>query len=140
MINFVMLGGFVGYTNPLQPEKYEATKTSSYWIDIASNGKRIAPGLFVGYSSNEGNSKQGLAPGETAKYYVRGISGSRIVDNVWRASGRVEFKHKKFKITPELEYTAATWGDLDLLANGKANTNKIDVGNYRGLLSCTFSF
>jgi hypothetical protein len=140
MINFVMLGGFVGYSNPLQPEKYEATKTSSYWVDIASNGKKIAPGLFLGYSSNDGNSKKGLSAGEIVKYYVRGIYGNRIVDNVWRASGRVEFKHKKFKITPELEYTAATWGDLDILANGKAKANKVNVGNYRGLLSCNFSF
>jgi hypothetical protein len=135
-----MLGGFVGYTNPLQPEKYEATKTSSFWIDLASNGKKIAPALFVGYTKNDGNDRNGLAAGETVKYYMRGVSGSRVVDNVWRASGRVEFKHNKFKVTPELEYTAATWGDLHANASGKAGLNQTDVANVRALISCTYSF
>lgn len=139
-INFLMLGGFIGYTNPLQPEKYKATKTSSFWVDIASNGKKIAPGIFVGYTKNNGNSKEGLAPGEVVKYYIRGISGTRVVDDVWRTSGRIEFKHKKFKVTPELEYTAATWGDLDLNSSGKADLNKVDVGNLRGLISCCLTF
>lgn len=140
MTNLVMLGGFVGYTNGLEPEKYEATKTSSYWMDIASNNKKIAPGLFVGYTKNNGNGRDAATIGETTKYYIRGISGSRVVDDVWRASGRVEFKHNKFKVTPELEYTAATWGDLDTNTSAKAGLNKTDVANYRALLSCAYSF
>ncbi|WPO80438.1 DcaP family trimeric outer membrane transporter [Flavobacterium sp. KACC 22761] len=140
MINFVMLGGFAGYSTPLNPEKYEAIKTSSFWIDVASNNKKIAPALFFGYTKNQGDGRNGLAVGETVKYYNRGISNSRVIDNVWRLSGRVEFKHNNFKITPELEYTAAQWGDLDKNANGKADLNLTTVGNFRTLLSCAYSF
>lgn len=140
MTNFVMLGGFVGYTNALQPEKYEATKTSSFWIDLASNNKKIAPAFFFGYTKNGGNDRTGLTQGETVKYYLRGVSGSRVVDNVWRASGRVEFKRNNFKVTPELEYTAATWGDLNKNGNGKADLNKTNVANLRALFSCAYSF
>jgi hypothetical protein len=45
---------------------------------------------------------------------MRGLNGTtRAVDNVWRVSARVDFKENKFKLSPELEYTAATWGAMD---------------------------
>jgi hypothetical protein len=31
---------------------------------------------------------------------------------IFESSGRVDFKQNKFRITPEIEYTGATWGDL----------------------------
>jgi hypothetical protein len=140
MSNLVMLGGFAGYTVTGQQEKYEAIKTSAYWIDIASNGKKIAPGLFIGYTKNDGTVKNGLAAGETVKFYGRGFSGTRVVDNILRASARVDFKQNKFRITPELEYTAATWGDLNTNANGTADLNQKDVKNFRAMVSCVYSF
>jgi hypothetical protein len=140
MSNLVMLGGFAGYTVTGQQEKYEAIKTSAYWIDIASNGKKIAPGLFIGYTKNDGTDKNGLAAGETVKFYGRGFSGTRVVDNILRASARVDFKQNKFRITPELEYTAATWGDLNTNANGTADLNQKDVKNFRAMVSCVYSF
>ena len=140
MYNLVMLGGFNGYTVAGQQEKYEATKTSSFWIDLASNGKKIAPGFFFGYTKNDGADKNGLAAGETVKYYMRGISGTRAVDNVWRASARVDFKQNKFRVTPEIEYTKATWGDLNANASGAADLNKKEVGNFRAMVSCAYSF
>lgn len=140
LTNFVMLGGFAGYTNPNQPEKYKAAKTSSFWIDLASNHKKTAPALFFGYTKNEGTRKNSLETGEIVKYYMRGVSSSRVVDDVWRVSGRVEFKHNNFKVIPELEHTKAIWGDLNTNGSGKADLNKTDVANLRALLSCTYSF
>jgi len=140
MYNLVMLGGFAGYTKTGGQEEYEAIKTSAYWMDIASNGKKIAPGLFIGYTKNDGTDKNGLAAGETVKYYMRGISGTRVVDNVFRASARVDFKQNKFRVTPELEYTAATWGDLNANADGTADLNQKDVNNFRAMISCVYSF
>jgi len=139
MYNLVMLGGFNGYTVAGQPEKYEATKTTSYWIDIASNNKKVAPGLFFGMTKNDGASRT-LASGETVKYYLRGVSGTRIVDQVMRISGRVDFKQNKFRVTPEIEYTGATWGDLNTNGNGTASLNKKDVSNMRFMVSCAYSF
>ena len=140
MYNLVMLGGFNGYTVAGQQEKYEATKTSSFWLDLASNNKKTAPGLFFGYTKNDGADKNGLATGETVKYYMRGISGTRVVDNVWRASARIDFKQNKFRVTPELEYTKATWGDLNADASGAADLNKKEVANFRAMISCAYTF
>ncbi len=140
MYNLVMLGGFNGYTAAGQQEKYEATKTTSFWFDLASNNKKTAPGLFFGYTKNDGADKNGLAAGETVKYYIRGISGTRVVDNVWRASARVDFKQNKFRITPEVEYTKATWGDLKSDASGAADLNQKEVGNFRAMISCAYTF
>ena len=132
--NLVMLGGFTGTTaNGIQ--SYDPTKTTSFWVDIASNGKAIAPGLFFGTTKNNGASK---AAGSSAEIYGRGVTGSRAVDNVWRASARVDFKKNKFRVSPELEYTVATWGDADLY--GKAGANKTDVNNFRAMVSCVYSF
>jgi len=133
MYNLVMLGGFAGYTTSGQVEKYEATKTTSLWLDIASNNAKIAPGFFFGYTKNDGTGKD-----DATALYMRGTSGTRGVDNVWRAAARVDFKQNKFRITPELEYTAATWGDLESDASIGGNTT--DVGNFRAMISCAYSF
>lgn len=132
--SLVMLGGFTGTTNN-GIQSYDPIKTTASWIEIASNGKSVAPGLFLGYTKNDGAS---TAASNVGTIYMRGISGSRVIDNVWRASARVDFKKNKFRISPEIEYTAATWGDADLY--GKATDNKTNVGNVRGLVSCAYSF
>ena len=69
---------------------------------------------------------------------MRGVSGTRVLDNVWRASARVEFKQNKFNIAPELEYTAAKWGDLN--PDATAGNNSKDVGNFRGMVRVMYSF
>jgi len=137
--SLVMLGGFVGYNASDKVEQYEASKTSAFWIDLAGNGKKVAPGLFFGYTSNNGTSRT-LAAGETAKYYMRGVTGNRVVDNVMRVSGRVDFKQNKFRVTPEIEYTKATWGDLNANGDGAADLNQRDVNNTRFMVSCAYSF
>ena len=128
--SLVMLGGFTGTTNN-GIQSFDPTKTTSYWIDIASNGKKVAPGFFFGSTKTNGASTAGAI-------YMRGLSGPRVVDNVWRASGRIDFKQNKFRVSPEIEYTAATWGDVDTF--GKAGDNKTTVGNMRVLVSCVYSF
>lgn len=130
LYSLVMLGGFTGTTNN-GIQSFDPTKTTSYWIDIASNGKKVAPGFFFGSTKNNGASTAGAI-------YMRGLSGTRVVDNVWRASGRIDFKQNKFRVSPEIEYTAATWGDVDTF--GKAGDNKTTVGNMRVLVSCAYSF
>jgi hypothetical protein len=139
MSNLVMLGGYVGYTTGTEVQKFEASKTSSFWLDIASNGKKVAPGLFFGMTNNNGTGHT-LAAGETAAYYMRGVSATRVIDRVWRASARVDFKQNKFRVSPELEYTSAVWGDLNTNGNGKADANQVTVGNMRAMVSCVYTF
>lgn len=131
--HLVMLGGFAEYNVAGKPISYQATKTTAGWIDIASASPKVAPGVFFGYSKNGG----GVDTGFTS-IKARGFSGTRSVDNVWRASARVDFKQNKFKISPELEYTSATWGDTQTDGSTAGVTNT--VGNFRALVSATYSF
>lgn len=130
--HLVMLGGFAGYTEADGQESYKSTKTSAFWIDVASANPKVAPGVFFGYTKNSG------IDAGFKNLYVRGASRARILDDVWRASARVDFKQNKFNISPEIEYTAATWGDLN--AEGKAQNNLKDVGNLRAMVRVMYSF
>ena len=130
--HYVMLGGFAGKTEPNGQESYEATKTTSAWVELASAAPKIAPGIFFGYTKNGG------VDNDYNSLYIRGNSGNRIIDHVWRTSARVEFKQNKFNIAPEIEYTAAKWGDTNNRA--KAENNAKTVGNVRGLIRVMYSF
>lgn len=130
--HLVMLGGFAGYENPNGIESYKPTKTSAFWVDVASAHPNIVPGFFFGYTKNSG------VDSGYKNLYMRGVSGTRILDDVWRASARLDFKQNKFSISPELEYTAAKWGDLSPEASAVNNIK--DVGNLRGMVRVMYSF
>ncbi len=129
--HFVMLGGFAGYAEPNGQESYQATKTTSAWIDLASANPKIAPGAFFGYTKNAG------VDAGFQNLYMRGAAGARIIDDVWRASARIDFKQNKFNISPEIEYTAARWGDTNTSAT--ADGNMKNVANVRGLIRVMYS-
>lgn len=130
--HLVMIGGFAGYENPSNVESYKPTKTSAFWVDVASANPKVAPGVFFGYTKNSG------VDAGFKNLYMRGVSGSRILDDVWRASARIDFKQNKFSLTPEIEYTAAKWGDLNTEA--LAGNNLKNVGNLRGTVRIMYSF
>jgi hypothetical protein len=114
-------------------ETYDATKTQSYWFDIAGTGKKTVPGLFIGYTSNDG-----AKTGANAAY-GRGIGASgRGIKNIFRVSPRVEFISGKFKFGAEVEYTAAQYGTMGTNSKVTGTTDKIN--NARFLLATTFSF
>lgn len=134
--SYVMLGGYAGYTaSATEVEKYEAIKTTAFWLDIASNGKKVAPGLFFGMTQNNGTGKDGATA-----FYGRGVSTGRTIDKVMRVSGRVDFKQNKFRVSPEIEYTGATWADQSAKKDGTADLNAKDVSNMRFMISCAYSF
>ena len=130
--HLVMIGGFAGYENTNGIESYKPTKTSAFWVDLASAHPKIAPGLFFGYTKNSGTDAG------FKNLYMRGVSGNRILDEVWRASARVDFKQNKFSLSPEVEYTAAKWGDL--YPEALAKNNLKNVGNVRGTVRVMYSF
>lgn len=130
--HLVMIGGFAGYENPGNVESYKPTKTSAFWVDVASANPKVAPGVFFGYTKNSG------VDAGFKNLYMRGVSGSRILDDVWRGSARIDFKQNKFSLTPEIEYTAAKWGDLNTEA--LAGNNLKNVGNLRGTVRVMYSF
>ena len=127
-----MIGGFAGYTETNGQQSYKPSKTSAFWVDLASNNAKIAPGVFFGYTKNSGVDEG------YKNLYMRGVSGTRVLDNVWRASARVEFKQNKFNIAPEIEYTAAKYGDTQ--PNATAGGKITNLANLRGVLRVIYSF
>ena len=132
LYHLVMIGGFAGYNHPNNVETYKPIKTTAAWVDISSNNPKIAPGVFFGYTKNSGT-EEGFK-----NLYTRGITDKRALDKVWRASARVDFKQNKFKVSPELEYTVATYGDTQ--PDATAGGHQTAVGNFRGMISATYTF
>lgn len=142
--SFVMLGGFVGYTLPGKVETYQTMNTQSAWVDFTSTNKKIAPGLFFGYTENKG-ANDPVAGAVAATYglpaALSGIgagTGRRTINNIYRVSPRVEFLFNKLRFGLEYELTAAEWGDAE--QDGTASQNLTRVKNHRAILATIFSF
>ncbi|PIE50076.1 MAG: hypothetical protein CSA38_05215 [Flavobacteriales bacterium] len=135
MHHLVMLGGYASYTKTNGQEAYQPIRTSSAWVDISSANKKIAPGMFFGYTQLSGAERD--QHNKFTDVHGRGL-GARMIDNVWRVSGRVHFKQNKFSVVPEIEYTSATFGDID--DNVKANANPSTVGNVRVSATAVYRF
>ena len=102
MYDLMMLGGYgVSGTDPVTNEKhYTAVKTFSIWTDIAY-GKKIKPGLFVGYTENLGADTQ-----ITGDVYSRGSN----IHDMFRISPRIEYNLSPLVLGLEVEYTSAAYG------------------------------
>ncbi len=136
MTDQVMVGGYLAYGTAAAPNieaSYVSTQTTSVWGEIHGNGKKVVPGLFVGYSKNNGADAGAIAA------YGRGIgiSGRGAIDNLLRIAPRVEFIAGKFKIGAEYEYTAAAFGTS---TNDDKVGNTETISNSRLLMVTTFAF
>jgi len=135
MTDLIMLGGYIAY-GTVPDISYKPTSVSSYWIDVCGTGKKVMPGIFAGYTKNNGASDVG---GIAA--YGRGLSvtaNTNGIDHVLRVVPRIEFISGKFKFGTELEVTTAAYGSPSTSADVTGTT--IVVTNVRGLFVTTFSF
>jgi hypothetical protein len=134
LTDHLMVGGYLGYVASAgAKETYAPTKTNSVWLDIAGTNKKTIPGLFIGYTSNDG-----AKAGANAAYGRNIGFNGRGIKNIFRVSPRMEFVSGKFKFGTEIEYTAAQYGALGTDSKVTGNTDKIN--NTRLLLTTTFSF
>jgi hypothetical protein len=137
--NLTMLGGYAvneitdmekGYVS------YAPIYNNSTWFEIHTNGKTWQYGLFAGYTKNLGSPDPIIG-----RVYSRGSN----IDHVWRASGRVIFNAGKFRVAPEIEYTAAAYAlpaddsGLAIDEYGKITDSK-EVANVRLLLGVFYFF
>ena len=133
MTDQVMLGGYLGYSTAGQLETYKPTKTNSFWFEVIGTGKKVVPGLFIGYTTNDGASANATAA------YGRGIAISgRSVKEVMRVSPRIDFISGKLKMGLEIEYTSAKYGTTDNA--GKVTGTTDDISYTRAMFTTTYSF
>jgi hypothetical protein len=134
MTDHLMIGGYLGYVATAgEVETYDATKTKAWWFEVSGTGKKAVPGLFIGYTTNDGAKAGAVAA------YGRSIGmNGRGIKNIFRVSPRMEFVSGKFKFGTEIEYTSAVYGALSNDSKVNGTTDKIN--NTRLLLTTTFSF
>jgi len=142
--NMVMLGGYA-VTKLTDPTKdfveYSCIRNTSYWLDFQTNSKKLAWGLFGGYSKNLGSSNEIVG-----NAYTRGAD----IDFLYRISTRLIWNVQKFRLAPELEYTAAAYATEKLSIGGSSKILNIDkygkvtesqlVGNFRVLIGFYYFF
>ena len=142
--NLLMLGGYA-VTKVTDPAKdyveYSCIRNTSYWLDFQTNSKKLAWGLFGGYTKNLGSSNEIVGDA-----YTRGAD----IDFIYRISTRLIWNIKKFRLAPELEYTAAAYATEKLYAGGGSRILNIDeygkvtdselVGNFRVLIGFYYFF
>ncbi len=144
--SLVMLGGFVGYSAPGEPDLFRTMNTRSAWIDFQqTTTKPVSFGLFAGIVKNRGvdHPVEGRVPatyGVTSSWgAVSATPGGRSVDQLWRIVPRVDWSlNKMIKLRFEVENSVARWGDAQIDGRGKGN--EFNAKNSRFHLATLFMF
>ncbi len=131
LYDFLMLGGYA-VSDSVDKEKgfveYTPFEAMAAWADIHTNGKKVQVGLYAAYSQNMGTASDIGGP-----VYARGTD----IDHVFRVAPRLIMNFNKFRIAPEVEYTAAAYGRT--MQDGTV-TDAVQVGNLRFLLGVYYFF
>ena len=129
--DLLMIGGYgiSRETDPLRGKvEYAPLRTSSYWLDMHSNGQAIQFGVFLGLSENLG-ATDNLVEGT-------GITGlGTDIRSLYRIAPRIVFNSGKARVAFECEYTGANFGSVDISENRRGiPVNIEEVNNLRLLL------
>ncbi len=130
----IMIGGYLAYASQAPYHiTYKPLNVASVWLDIAGTSKKVAPGIFFGYTKNNGADAGAVAS------YSRGITAGKLsIDNIIRVTPRIEFYSGKFKVGAEIEFTQATFGIAG--TDGKVTGTTTNVANYRALFVTAYYF
>ena len=129
--DLVMIGGYAVSEitdTDNQFKTFTNLNTANLWIDMTTNGKKWAAGLFTGFSKNLGADDEIAGP-----VYGRGSD----VDHVFRFSPRITLTEGSLSFAAEVESTTAAYGTMQ--TNGKV-TGTENVSNLRILLSTIYRF
>ena len=133
LYDHLMIGGYLAYgTAPAIT--YKPITVNSYWVEIMGTGKKVIPGIFVGYTYNNGASQDNAVAS-----YTRGITaGKTSLANVFRIAPRLETISGKFRFGLEAEITTAAYGAAGSNAKVTGTTNS--VTDNRILFISSYSF
>lgn len=134
LYDHLMMGGYLAY-GTVPNITYKPIQVNSMWFELMGTGKKVIPGLFVGYTNNDGSVESGVA----VATYARGITANAAsLDHIFRVAPRMEFVSGKFKFSTEIEVTSAGYGTAN--ATGLVHSASTDVTNTRLLFVTTYSF
>jgi len=125
--NLTMGGGYA--IKAQDSSQFTNMNVATAWAELCY-GKEISYNVFFGYSKNLGTTDN-----TNGKYF--GFLTN--VDEIFRIAPNVAFYFEKLKITTELDYTSAIYGNINAKDKSKI-INDYRVENYRLSLSCTYPF
>jgi hypothetical protein len=134
LYDHLMMGGYLAY-GTVPNISYKPIQVNAMWFELIGTGKKVIPGLFIGYTNNNGSTETAAAVAS----YARGIAANAAsLDHIFRVAPRMEFVSGKFKFSTEIEVTSAGYGTAS--STGKVATVSTDVTNTRLLFVTTYSF
>jgi len=131
LADHLMTGGFVtasgGSAVPMS--------LISTWMDVSHKFGRWAPGLFIGYLTN-----QGSRIGTLEEIQSSNARAENMV-NLFRIAPRVFFNEKNLKLAVEVELTSALYGDsYNSRHRPLATLDQQRVANVRTLITASYQF
>lgn len=133
LYDHLMIGGYLAYGSA-PTITYKPITVNSYWVEIMGTGKKLIPGIFVGYTKNNGASEDNAVAS-----YTRGITANKTsIAEVFRVAPRMEMISGKFRFGLELEITSANYGAAGSNAKISGTTNT--VTDNRILFISSYSF
>ena len=129
----LMLGGYaITNLDSITGKESYSPLNHTFVFGNITYGKDVQVSLFVGYAKNNGASKNLVS---NSLIYARGSD----IDKLFRVSPSITYTKNKFQISGELEYTAASYGDIDLNDKGKVKNTK-ETANTRILMVIQYNF
>jgi hypothetical protein len=129
--DLMMIGGYAVSAitdSDTQSKNYTNINTANFWLDLTTNGKKVAFGIFTGFCKNLGSTDE-----INGSIYGRGNN----IDQIFRLSPRVTITEGRLSFAAEVESTTAAYGTIQ--TNGKV-TDTDSVNNLRVLLSSIYRF
>lgn len=137
-----VLGGYAVHSIDPVTDKRTYTNLSSlaWWLDVEALWPKLRPGLFVGYSKNNGSNKT-IVPdsiGPDGIILERRVYGFGVdIHDVFRIAPRFRWIFHHITCGFELEYTRASYGKLNEYAQV---IDTVPVGNLRFLGALYYNF
>jgi hypothetical protein len=128
-------GGYAGLPreNPLDPQyNYIPLHSTSYWVDLGTNGEKVQVGIFTGYFNNSGSGKIVIDPDVV-------FGRATDISSLFRISPRIVFISGKLRISGEVEYMRAEFGENSFTSHALP-VNVRPVENIRVISTVIYNF
>lgn len=135
MTDILFYGGFAVKDTidaDIKNVSYSPIRNAAAWIDISTNGEILQFGLFAGYNHNMGTAND-INP--------EGIYGfATDIAGLYRVSPRLIWNSGRARISAEVEYTVANYGEQGNFSDRAIPQNTNEVANLRFLIGTYLFF
>ncbi|WP_443944478.1 DcaP family trimeric outer membrane transporter [Pedobacter sp. AW1-32] len=144
--SYTAFGGYVGYIMADgTPEQFRTMNSNTTWLDFQFTGKKIYPGLFLGYGINHGAKDIPIgAQSATAYGLIANWGGfsanptAKTARDMFKITPRLDLRFGKLLFRVEADYMNVNYVDAEMTGTGTENS--IRVASLRGHFVTIFFF